>query len=839
MKRFLHLALIVGGIGLALVLAAAIALRALLSPDQARALIAHQLETRLGREVKLGDLKIIGLSTFRVSGIQVSEPPSFQAGTFLTADAFQVSARLLPLFFGKLMVKDVVLDHPKLTLVRDADGRFEGVSSSGPTAASTRSPGAKPSDFSIADVRLNAGSVTFVDKSTAALSAVLDPVDVHLAHVSLVAPIALDGSSTVQFRGLKPTMKFQAEFDPVKGDASLTSFAIDVGGAHADVAGRVKNTFGAEPAFNGSLTWSGLNPSSFTAIAALPDALLVRGPTTGRLEVSGTAPSVESRFEADLSAADVRYGGLFSKGPAVPFTVKMALDRNKTGDLSLHDLLLKLASVELTGDGTLKGSNPAARVASFRVETNRFDVADLFRYVHADLPSGVTLSGPVKATLSMEGWTGGGRVVADFDGTGLAATYGDSFRKAPGTKLQLVADGRYATPLAVDFSSVRLDLDQLSMSGRGSYTTGKERPTYVFLVKTNAFPLSSVSALLPVAAPYQPTGQAVVDLRVSRGPDGPLIAGGATLLSAGATLHQAVVSDLAGQLDFTNDSVKTAKLTGRLQGDALQLRLNATRLTGRPLVQADIHASKLDLGKLLPKEGQKTEAPASLLDWLVPTAEAEPAPAAFVFDTKGSLRADVVSHPDYTGNDLQLDWDLKSVTANLSQISGKARLRQAKGEAKNLRALMAGSKAAKILLQPLSVLQRIDTATGGALKIPSLESFPFTSLAGDYVFAGGVATLAPMTMTSPSLSSHAEGTVGLAGEQPLNLKIVVTADADQLGGVIGAGLAALGEGTQTVRMTVTGTVDNPKPSVDQQALKQKGEDLIRGLGQKFLKNLAH
>ena len=854
MKRFARISAYVAGTLLLLLIGAAAALRFLLPPEKARALIEKQLESRLGREVQLGQLSISGISTFRVKGIQVSEVPTFKSGTFLTADSFAVSARLLPLLFRRVMVKEIILNRPKLTIVRNADGSFNGMDAPASVAApasaaasGSSGPTGKPSDLTISDIRLNAGSVTFVDHSTSALSAVLDPIDVHLSHVSLVSPVALDGTATAGFRGLTTKMSFKAGFDPLKGDATLDRLTIEANAASAEVTGHVKNLFGGSPEFNGTLTWKGLNPSSFTALAPLPDGLSVKGPTTGRLEVSGTAPSAESRFEADMSAADVRWKDLVHKQPGVALNAKMALDRNKAGDLKLHDLLIKLASVELSGEGTLKGSSETAHVASFRVETNQFDIADLFRYVHADLPGGVYLSGPVKATVSMDGWTGGGRFVADFDGTGLTARYGEKFQKAPGTALRLVADGRYAEPLAVDFSSVRLDLDQLSMSGKGSYTNGKERPTYVFRVKTNVFPLKSIAALLPVAEPYHPNGQAVVNMRVSRGVDGPIIGGDATLLAAGATIQNSVVSDLAGALDFTNDSVTTAKLTGKIQGDALQMSLHASRLlSDRPLIEADIRAARLDLAKLLPPDApKKTQLPERWRPFSVSVAEAaEPASPPFIFDTKGSLRATTLTHPDYSGQDLVFEWDLKAVTADMDRITGKAKLRHGRGQAKNLRSLMASSKAAKLILGPLGLLQKIDTASGGVLKIPSLENFDFTSISGDYNIKDGVATLAPMVVDAPILNSHAEGTVGLAGAAPpVNLRIVLNIQADQLQGVLGQALAAaVGGGMQTIRMTMTGTVADPKVSVDQQALKEKAKDVIKNidfqsLGKSILKGL--
>ncbi|MBV9080169.1 MAG: hypothetical protein JO102_03505, partial [Elusimicrobia bacterium] len=198
-----------------------------------------------------------------------------------------------------------------------------------------------------------------------------------------------------------------------------------------------------------------------------------------------------------------------------------------------------------------------------------------------------------------------------------------------------------------------------------------------------------------------------------------------------------------------------------------------------------------------------------------------------IFDSKGNFHAAKIKHKNFDGSHLDVGWDVKSITTDLAQLTGSAFLREGPGQAKNLGTLMDGSKAAKVLAAPLAVLQKIDKATKGGLKLAALEQLNFKSISADYTFTSGVAKAAPFVLDGDELAARMEGTVDFKPPQPLDMKATVTAQASQITGPLGQALAAVAGEKQTFKLAIKGTLDDPQMSVDKEALKEKAIDILR------------
>src|SRR6266478_817371 len=82
-------------------------------------------ERTLGRTVQIGDVTPswwpIGI---RFADVVIGEDPRFGAGPCVDAAAVRIAVRPGPLVLGRLEVSAIVLDRPRITLVRDAAGRW-------------------------------------------------------------------------------------------------------------------------------------------------------------------------------------------------------------------------------------------------------------------------------------------------------------------------------------------------------------------------------------------------------------------------------------------------------------------------------------------------------------------------------------------------------------------------------------------------------------------------------------------------------------------------------------------------------------------------------------------
>ena len=140
MKRFLRIA----GIAVAVLILAALALPFFINANQFRPALEERLTTALGREVKIGDIK---LSLFSggasASDITIADDPAFSKEPFLRAKGLAVGVELWPLIVSRqLNVTSLTVDQPEIALLQSAAGdwNFSSLGSKTATPPAAVSP---------------------------------------------------------------------------------------------------------------------------------------------------------------------------------------------------------------------------------------------------------------------------------------------------------------------------------------------------------------------------------------------------------------------------------------------------------------------------------------------------------------------------------------------------------------------------------------------------------------------------------------------------------------------------------------------------------------------------
>ena len=110
--------------------------------------LLDQATATAGAEVRVKEMDISLLSGVTLKGLAVANPAPFP-GDFLTADAFVLRYRLLPLLAGRVEVERLALERPRLALAMDARGGFNyerlgGSARAGAKAASGGAPRPRP-----------------------------------------------------------------------------------------------------------------------------------------------------------------------------------------------------------------------------------------------------------------------------------------------------------------------------------------------------------------------------------------------------------------------------------------------------------------------------------------------------------------------------------------------------------------------------------------------------------------------------------------------------------------------------------------------------------------------
>lgn len=169
-------------------------------------------------------------------------------------------------------------------------------------------------------------------------------------------------------------------------------------------------------------------------------------------------------------------------------------------------------------------------------------------------------------------------------------------------------------------------------------------------------------------------------------------------------------------------------------------------------------------------------------------------------DTNGTLTAPQVQHDYFSGANLKLQWNLKSVV-DMAKMNGTATLDLGGGTIKNIQKLVGDNKIAKMFLTPVLSLQKSLSFAKNALKLPSVDPLIYKSLAGKYQFQKGVMTINAFDMVAELFKANMKGTIGLVGAQAINASSEVT-------------LPTIADVTPVVTMAIKGTVDNPDVSVN-------------------------
>src|SRR5580704_6061698 len=118
--------------------------------------IEEQASAALGRKVEVGNLSLSLFSgSLGADNLSIADDPKFSSAPFLTAKSLKVGVEMQPLIFSKtLIVTDVVIDSPQVSLIRNAGGDWnysalgaspaKAQSHAAPAPATPATPAAKP-----------------------------------------------------------------------------------------------------------------------------------------------------------------------------------------------------------------------------------------------------------------------------------------------------------------------------------------------------------------------------------------------------------------------------------------------------------------------------------------------------------------------------------------------------------------------------------------------------------------------------------------------------------------------------------------------------------------------
>jgi AsmA protein len=210
MKRLIRIL----GIVVVLLVVAVVALPFLIDANQFRPALENRLSAALGREVKLGDLKVSLLSGgVSASDLSIADDPAFSKTPFLRAQSLNVGVEMMPLILSrKLNIKAITINEPQISLVETPTGVFNfssvgGRAAAAPSPTPATPPAEEPADLAVALIKVSDGRITFEKSGSKTKPIVVDKLNIEVRNFSSTAPFpfslggALAGGGTINLSG--------------------------------------------------------------------------------------------------------------------------------------------------------------------------------------------------------------------------------------------------------------------------------------------------------------------------------------------------------------------------------------------------------------------------------------------------------------------------------------------------------------------------------------------------------------------------------------------------------------------------------------------------------------
>jgi len=229
----------IAGIVLAVLIVLAIAIPFFIDANSFRPRLESELTSALGRQVKVGNLKLSLFSgSVEAENISIADDPKFSHNPFIRAKALRVGVEMMPLVFSKqLHVTGLTLQNPEITLLRTPSGTWNyssiGSRSQKQATAQTKT-GESSTDLSVKKLNINDGTLYFGNVPSKGKPHVYDKVNVEVTDFSLSSQFPVTASLGLPGGG---KAKMEGRVGPIDpNDASLTPLQAKININRLDLA---------------------------------------------------------------------------------------------------------------------------------------------------------------------------------------------------------------------------------------------------------------------------------------------------------------------------------------------------------------------------------------------------------------------------------------------------------------------------------------------------------------------------------------------------------------------------------------------------------------------------
>ncbi len=368
--------------GFLLLIVAVLALPFLIDPNTFRPMLESRLTQELGREVKLGDLKLAILSgSVTANDLSIADDPAYNHGAFVKAKSLAIGVELWPLIASRqLRVTGLTIDQPDIVLIQSPNGDWNFSKLGGSRAAVQPKPTAPESgtktsmDLSVKLVKITGGHFSLGKAGGHARPLVLEDVNLEVRDFAPSSAFPFTFATRVAGGG---TIKLDGKVGPLD--------AVDVAASPVTAAFNVDKL---------DLAGSGLLQSA-PAIAGLIGLQAALGS-------DGKSAHLQGKLKGD--SLKLAKDGTASK---VPVEFDFTLDHNlrrRSGQLHHGAIKIGAATASLTGSYADEGESTTLKMNLDGPKMPVPELAAMLPALGIVLPNGSSLEGGTASVkLALQG----------------------------------------------------------------------------------------------------------------------------------------------------------------------------------------------------------------------------------------------------------------------------------------------------------------------------------------------------------------------------------------------------------------------------------------------------
>jgi AsmA protein len=356
------------GIAVIVLLLVLLSLPFLIDANQFRPLLVSQLSQALGRQVKVGDLKLSILSGgVSAADLSIADDPSFSQAPFVSAKSMKIGVDLWRYISArKLNVTEITIEGPRIALLQTSAGTWN-FSRLGANLSKTPSPQAAPPgarlDLSVNLVKIAGGRLSLGQANSNSKPIALENVNIELRDFSPTSIMPFSLTASVAGGG---DVKIKGKAGPINQvDTVLTPVEVSLTVTQLDLAG-----------------------SQFTGPASGIAGLVSLDGSAGS---NGQSLQVKGRIKAEKMKM-VRTGS--PAGRPVEFDFAAAYDLGtRSGTLSHGDIHIGAARATLTGTFAIRGESTVLNMNLYGPNMPVTELAAMLPALDIVLPKGSSLQG--------------------------------------------------------------------------------------------------------------------------------------------------------------------------------------------------------------------------------------------------------------------------------------------------------------------------------------------------------------------------------------------------------------------------------------------------------------